>query len=55
MDSLDRREVGRPERGIIAERRIWVMVEALLFVVGNSSTHPGKVLVRTKRSLCLYL
>jgi hypothetical protein len=52
---LDRIAAERPKRRITAERRSWVMVEALLLAIGNSSTHPEKVLFRTKRYLYLYL
>ena len=43
------REVGIPNLGIISDKRIEATVLALLFVVGNSSTHPEKVSTRTKR------
>ena len=47
------RDEGRPNLGIISVRRIWAMVWALLFVVGNVSTHPEKVSTRTRRYLTL--
>ena len=43
---------GRPNLGIISVR-IWATVWALLFVVGNASTHPEKVSTRTRRYLTL--
>ena len=51
----DCRDEGRPNLGIISVRRIWAMVWALLFVVGNASTHPKKVSRRTRRYLTLQI
>ena len=48
------RDEGRPNLGIISVRRIWATVWALLFVVGNVSTHPRKVATRTRRYLTLW-
>ena len=49
----DCRDEVRLNLGIISVRRIWAMVWALLFVVGNVSTHPEKVSTRTRRYLTL--
>ena len=50
----DCRDEGRPNLGIISVRRIWATVWALLFVVGNASTHPEKMSTRTRRYLTLW-
>ena len=47
----DCRDEGRPNLWIISVRRIWATVWALLFIVGNASTHPEKVSTRTRRYL----
>ena len=47
------RDEGSTSLGIISVRRIWATVWALLFVVGNVSTHPRKVATRTRRYLNL--
>ena len=49
----DYRDEGRPNLRIISVRRIWATVWALLFVVGNASTHPEMVSTRTRRYLTL--
>ena len=49
----DCRDEGRPHLGIIFVRRIWAPVWALVFVVGNASTHPEKVSTRPRRYLTL--
>ena len=49
----DYRDEGRPNLRIVSVRRIWATVWALLFVVGNASTHPKKVSARTRRYLIL--
>jgi hypothetical protein len=49
---LDWMEVERLKQVIISWIRMVATVEACLFEVGKSSTHPEKVPTRTKRCLC---
>ena len=49
----DWRDEDRPNLGIISVRKIWAMVWALFFVVGNASTHPEKGSTRISKYLTL--